>query len=157
MKRFHLHVSVGDLEQSIRFYTALFGARPSRVKADYAKWMLEDPRVNFAISKRDPVTGVNHVGIEVDSAEALAALEADFRRADSEIVAEPNVTCCYAHGDKYWLTDPQGVAWEVFHTRGDAALYGQYRSIASLRAPGNPVCCAPPVNSAEPSAPATSC
>jgi catechol 2,3-dioxygenase-like lactoylglutathione lyase family enzyme len=124
MKRFHVHVSVHDIQQSIRFYSTLFGAEPSVVKDDYAKWMLEDPRVNFAISRRAFATGVDHLGLQVDSGEELAALEDQVRRADASMVTEANTTCCYAKSDKYWVTDPQGVAWETFHTLGSAPVYG---------------------------------
>ncbi len=123
MKRFHVHVSVGDVEQSIRFYSALFGTEPSVVKHDYAKWMLEDPRVNFAISTGAAAKGVDHLGLQVDSSEELAALEGQLRGAAS-LLTETNTTCCYARSDKHWVTDPQGVAWETFHTLGSAPVYG---------------------------------
>jgi lactoylglutathione lyase len=125
MKRFHVHVSVHDLTQSIRFYSTLFGAEPTVVKDDYAKWMLEDPRLNFAISKRAFATGVDHLGLQVDEGAELAALEAQLKRADAAMLTETNTTCCYAKSDKHWVTDPQGVAWETFHTLGTAPTYGQ--------------------------------
>jgi hypothetical protein len=137
MKRFHVHVSVGDLAQSIRFYSTLFGSGPSVVKEDYAKWLLDDPRVNFAISRRGLTAGVDHPGVQVDSGQELAALEAQLRRADAGLVAEPNTTCCYARSDKYWVTDPQGVAWEAFHTLGSAPVFGE------SAAPRMATCCAP--------------
>jgi catechol 2,3-dioxygenase-like lactoylglutathione lyase family enzyme len=143
MKRFHVHVSVSNLDQSVRFYSTLFAAEPTVVKSDYAKWMLEDPRVNFAISTRDPVAGVNHIGLQVDSAEELGSLEAQLKRADRALVSESGITCCYAKGDKYWVTDPQGVAWEVFHTLEDAPVYGEHRSIVNLHVPEKPACCTP--------------
>jgi lactoylglutathione lyase len=149
MKRFHVHVSVQHLERSIRFYSTLFATRPSVVKSDYAKWMLEDPRVNFAISTLDPAVGVNHIGLQVDSANELGTLEAQLRAADAELVPESGITCCYSKGDKYWVTDPQGVAWEVFHTLEDAAVYGEYRPIGNLRT-AKPACCTPAGKSAEP-------
>jgi hypothetical protein len=124
MKRFHVHVSVHDVGQSIRFYSTLFDAKPSVVKDDYAKWMLEDPRVNFAISKRAFATGVDHLGLQVDSHNELGALEDQLQRADASMLTEKNTTCCYAKSDKYWVTDPQGVAWEAFHTLGSAPVYG---------------------------------
>jgi catechol 2,3-dioxygenase-like lactoylglutathione lyase family enzyme len=148
MKRFHVHVSVSDLDQSVRFYSTLFAAEPTVVKSDYAKWMLEDPRVNFAISTRDPVAGVNHIGLQVDSAEELGNLEAQLKRADRDLVSESGITCCYAKGDKYWVTDPQGVAWEVFHTLEDAPVYGEHRSIANLHVPEKPACCTPSAQTA---------
>lgn len=131
MKRFHVHVSVRDLPQSIRFYSTLFGAEPSMIKDDYAKWMLEDPRVNFAISKRAFATGVDHLGLQVDSGDELAALEGQLRRADAEMLTETSTICCYAKSDKYWVTDPQGVAWETFHTLGSAPVYGETTPLAA--------------------------
>jgi catechol 2,3-dioxygenase-like lactoylglutathione lyase family enzyme len=150
MKRFHVHVSVSDLAQSIRFYSTLFATGPTVVKSDYAKWMLEDPRINFAISTRDPVAGVNHIGLQVDSAEELGNLDAQLKRADGDLVLESGITCCYAKGNKYWVTDPQGVAWEVFHTLEDAPVYGEYGSIGSLRSSEKPVCCTPSAKTIEP-------
>jgi catechol 2,3-dioxygenase-like lactoylglutathione lyase family enzyme len=150
MKRFHVHMSVGDLAQSIRFYSTLFATGPMVVKPDYAKWMLENPRINFAISTRGPAAGVNHIGLQVDSAEELGNLEAQLKRADGDLVSESGITCCYAKGNKYWVTDPQGVAWEVFHTLEDAPVYGEYRPIASLRSAEKPVCCTPSANTIEP-------
>jgi catechol 2,3-dioxygenase-like lactoylglutathione lyase family enzyme len=125
MKRFHIHVSVNDLAQSIRFYSTLFGAEPSRVEADYAKWMLEDPRVNFAISKRGQPVGVNHLGFQVDSSEELSALHAQLQAADARLIQENDQACCYARSDKYWVTDPTGIAWESFHTLGSIPVYGE--------------------------------
>ncbi|HKO69126.1 MAG TPA: ArsI/CadI family heavy metal resistance metalloenzyme [Burkholderiaceae bacterium] len=116
MKRFHVHVAVKDLASSIRFYSALFNAEPSVTKSDYAKWMVEDPRINFAISQRGGSAGVNHLGLQVDSDEELELLRANAERADLEAAAEKNVSCCYARGNKYWYTDPQGIAWETYHT-----------------------------------------
>jgi lactoylglutathione lyase len=149
MKRFHVHVSVHDLGQSIRFYSRLFATAPSVVKSDYAKWMLEDPRVNFAISTRDPAVGINHIGLQVDSANELGGLEAQLKAADAGLVPESGITCCYAKSDKYWVVDPQGVAWEVFHTLADAPVYGAYRPIASLHAE-KPACCAASPKNPEP-------
>ena len=125
MKRFHIHVSVSDLAQSIQFYSTLFGAEPSRVEADYAKWMLEDPRVNFAISTRRQPIGVNHLGFQVDSADELQGMHAQLQAADSRLVEENEQACCYARSDKYWVTDPSGIAWESFHTLGNIPVYGE--------------------------------
>jgi catechol 2,3-dioxygenase-like lactoylglutathione lyase family enzyme len=125
MKRFHIHVSVNDLAQSIRFYSTLFGAEPSRLEADYAKWMLEDPRVNFAISQRGQPIGVNHLGFQVDSAEELNALHTQLQAADARVIQENEQSCCYARSDKYWVTDPTGIAWESFHTLGSIPVYGE--------------------------------
>lgn len=118
MKRFHVHVGVEDLEQSIRFYSSLFGAGPTVRKDDYAKWMVDDPRVNFAISQRNGrKVGVNHLGLQADSADELSAIRTGFAAADpSSVVDEPNAHCCYVTSDKHWVTDPQGIAWEAFHT-----------------------------------------
>ncbi len=139
MKRFHVHVSVDDLEANIRFYSAVFGAKPTVRKADYAKWMIEDPRINFAISQRGARAGVNHLGFQVDSGEELVALRRQV--ADAEIAAQdqPGATCCYARSDKYWITDPQGIAWETYNTLGEAEIYG------TVTKPGvqATVCCAP--------------
>jgi len=137
MKRFHVHVSVRDLAQSVQFYSKVFGASPTVLKADYAKWMLEDPRVNFAISQREAKLGVDHLGLQVDSGEELTALEAQLRAADASLVPEMNTTCCYAQSDKYWVTDPQGVAWETFHSLGEAPVFGSSPAAAKT------ACCAP--------------
>ncbi|HET7798333.1 MAG TPA: ArsI/CadI family heavy metal resistance metalloenzyme [Nevskia sp.] len=123
MNRFHVHVNVTDLERSMAFYTQLFGAAPSVVKSDYAKWMLDDPRVNFAISKRDRAAGVDHLGIQADDGAALEAIGARLKAADAVSLAEVGTTCCYAHSDKHWTEDPQGLRWETFHTHGDATTY----------------------------------
>ncbi len=125
MKRFHIHVSVEDLGNSIGFYSTLFGAQPTRVEADYAKWMLEDPRVNFAISTGRQPLGVNHLGFQVDSADELHGMHASLAAADARLVAEQEQACCYARSDKYWVTDPTGIAWETFHTLGNIPCYGE--------------------------------
>jgi glyoxalase/bleomycin resistance protein/dioxygenase superfamily protein len=156
MKRFHVHVSVHDLAQSIRFYSTLFATAPVVVKSDYAKWMLEDPRVNFAISTRDPAMGVNHIGLQVDSVNELGGLESQLRAADAGLVQQAGITCCYAKGDKYWVIDPQGVAWEVFHTLEDAPVYGEYRPSASLRGAKAP-CCTPATQTARSTTDASGC
>lgn len=124
MKRFHVHVAVPDLAASVRFYATLFGAEPSVLKDDYAKWMLEDPRVNFAISQRGAGSGVNHLGFQVDSGEELEALHDQLAAADRNLVSESNASCCYAKSDKYWVTDPSGIAWESFHSLGSIPLFG---------------------------------
>src|SRR5213595_1150706 len=125
MKRLHLHVSVPDLSQSIQFYETLFGAKPAVVKDDYAKWMLDDPRVNFAISQRDRATGVDHVGIQVDSAAELGELAGRLKAAGAQTFDEAATTCCYAKSDKSWVSDPAGVRWETVFTHGDATSYGE--------------------------------
>ena len=124
MKRFHVHVGVANLEENIRFYSTLFGAAPSVLKDDYAKWMLDDPRINFAISQRGSQHGVNHLGIQVDSSEELAAMQTQLLAADSALTIEEGANCCYAKSDKVWSTDPQGVAWETFHSLGSIPFFG---------------------------------
>jgi len=124
MKRFHVHVAVPDLAASIRFYSTLFGAEPAVLKDDYAKWMLDDPRVNFAISSRGGRGGLNHLGLQVDSSAELDAMETQLLAADQGVVAERNADCCYARSDKYWVTDPAGIAWETFHTLSSVPLVG---------------------------------
>jgi lactoylglutathione lyase len=124
MKRFHVHVAVPDLAASIRFYSTLFGSEPAVRKDDYAKWMLDEPRLNFAISERDGRAGVNHLGFQVDSDDELEELHATLEAADREVVAEKGANCCYARSDKYWITDPAGIAWESFHTLGSIPMFG---------------------------------
>ncbi len=124
MKRLHLHVAVDDLAQSVRFYSTLFVAQPTVLKDDYAKWMLDDPRVNFAISMRDSTPGVEHLGIQVDSADELAEVYGRLRQADTPVLEEGHTTCCYAKSEKSWVTDPAGLSWEVFHTYDGSATYG---------------------------------
>ena len=126
MNRFHVHVSVKDLEESIRFYSKMFGTEPSVAKPDYAKWMLDDPRINFAIShnKCGTSVGLNHLGLQVDSESELSALEARLAQAGLSGIREHGASCCYAQSDKTWLQDPQGIAWENFHTLGSVQLFG---------------------------------
>jgi catechol 2,3-dioxygenase-like lactoylglutathione lyase family enzyme len=167
MKRFHIHVSVDDLAKSIRFYSRLFGAEPSRVEADYANWMLEDPRVNFAISKRAQPLGVNHIGFQVDSSEELRAMQAQLEAADARLIREDEQACCYARSDKYWITDPTGIAWETFHTLGSIPVYGEDtpvfdhgRSITSTQTVGassKARCCAPTAKSESEGSPSGCC
>ena len=124
MKRFHVHVAVPDLEKGIRFYSTVFGAAPSVVQPDYAKWMLEDPRVNFAISQRGQAAGVNHLGFQVDESAELDQIHGRLQQAGAEVVEEKNVSCCYARSDKYWVKDPAGIAWESFRSLDPVPLYG---------------------------------
>ena len=138
MKRFHVHVAVPDLQQSIRFYSTLFGMQPSVVKEDYAKWMLDDPRVNFAISHRGSAEGVNHLGFQVDDAAELEQIHARLGEAESAITEEKAVACCYARSDKYWVTDPAGIAWESFHTLGSVPFFGEQEKAAEEGG-----CCSP--------------
>jgi catechol 2,3-dioxygenase-like lactoylglutathione lyase family enzyme len=124
MKRLHVHVAVGDLPESIRFYSTLFAAEPTVVKPDYAKWMLEDPRVNFAISRRGTEMGVRHLGIQVEDAGELADVYARLERAERPVLEEGMTTCCYSKSEKSWIEDPQGIKWETFHTIGESTSYG---------------------------------
>ena len=125
MKRFHLHVSVDNLEQSIQFYSTLFAAAPAVREPDYAKWMLDDPRVNFAISTRRQPVGVNHLGFQVETDEELRSMHTQLQAADARLIQEDEQPCCYAQSNKYWVTDPTGIAWETFHTLGSIPVYGE--------------------------------
>ncbi|MFO1338764.1 MAG: ArsI/CadI family heavy metal resistance metalloenzyme [Burkholderiaceae bacterium] len=131
MKRFHVHAHVQDLPQSVAFYTRLFGAEPTRLESDYAKWMLEDPRVNFAISTRGGTPGVDHLGFQADDAGELAELKARARAADLPLADEGETSCCYARSEKHWVVDPQGIAWEHFHTLGDIPAFSETRRAAA--------------------------
>ncbi|MFM2119648.1 MAG: hypothetical protein RL722_1116 [Pseudomonadota bacterium] len=142
MKRFHVHLHVDDLAASIRFYSRLFAAEPSRVEADYAKWMLEDPRLNFAISTRGSAPGIDHLGFQTDDAEELAGLKARAEAADMTLLDEGQTTCCYARSEKHWVTDPQGIAWEHFHTLGDIPVFSEQHGAAAAPAQAS-ACCAP--------------
>jgi catechol 2,3-dioxygenase-like lactoylglutathione lyase family enzyme len=144
MKRLHVHVSVKDLDTSVRFYSGLFAAGPVVRKADYAKWMLEDPRVNFAISQRDGKPGVQHLGIQVEDRGELAEVYARLQQAEGPVIEEGDTTCCYAHSEKSWIDDPQGVQWETFLTTGESTVYGtdQIRSVQEKRQ-AKAACCAP--------------
>ena len=142
--RFHVHVRVADLDASLRFYTQLFGADPSVRKPDYAKWMLDDPRLNFAISiGKAGGTGIAHLGLQADTPEALAAIGARLEAADAVALAETGTTCCYARSDKFWAQDPQGVRWEAFHSHGEATSYHAPASDASAA-----TCCGPEAGAA---------
>ncbi|MDD2178861.1 glyoxalase/bleomycin resistance/dioxygenase family protein [Acidovorax sp. D2M1] len=148
MKRFHAHVHVDDLAQSIAFYSKLFAVAPTRVEADYAKWMLEDPRVNFAISTRGAQPGLDHFGMQTDDAAELAELKARAEAADMALLDEGNTTCCYARSEKHWVTDPQGIAWEHFHTLGDIPVFNEAQQPTAAGA-----CCSPaPAATATPKA-----
>ena len=125
MKRFHVHAHVADLTTSVAFYSKMFGAEPARLESDYAKWMLEDPRINFAISARGGAPGVDHLGLQAESAEELAELKARARAADLALQDEGETTCCYARSEKHWITDPQGIAWEHFHTLDTIPLFSE--------------------------------
>ena len=146
MKRFHVHVSVDDLAQNVRFYSSLFGAEPTVRRDDYAKWMLDDPKVNFAISRRGDSAGVNHLGIQVDSDEELEAMRAQLTRADQPVVDQVDAACCYAKSNKHWVQDPQGVAWETFHSLSTIPTFGQdTRTTGKTIAVKAAACCVPKI------------
>jgi hypothetical protein len=137
MLRFHVHAHVADLGSSIDFYTKLFAAPPTRVEGDYAKWMLEDPRINFAISTRGARPGIDHLGIQADDDAELGELEARAERADLTMLDSGETTCCYARSDKHWLVDPQGIAWEQFRTLENIPVFG-----AEVSRKAGAACCA---------------
>ena len=144
MKRFHVHVGVADIDASIAFYTGLFDAPPSVVKDDYAKWMLEDPRINFAVSLRNGrPQGIEHVGLQVDSAADLAEVQSRLVSAKAPVVNEGGATCCYAKSRKSWIADPDGVVWEAFLTEGSSTIYGDSPDLAALVSASAPAsaCC----------------
>ena len=146
MKRFHVHLGVPDLSASIRFYSDLFGTAPTVEKPDYAKWMLDDPRVNFAISQRSARIGLNHLGLQAESAEELTGIRTHFAAADEKSLSdEKNASCCYARSDKHWVRDPQGIAWEAFHSLGQVEFFdGEAVAAAEAGACGTAAsgCCA---------------
>jgi len=138
MKRFHVHIHVDDLAASIAFYKQLFAAEPVRIEADYAKWMLEDPRVNFAISTRGAKPGIDHLGFQTDTEEELADLKSRVQAADMALLDEGTTTCCYARSEKHWISDPQGIAWEHFHTLSNIPVFSENPTSGSSEA----ACCA---------------
>lgn len=144
MKRFHVHVAVADLDSSIRFYSSLFGAQPAITKDDYAKWMLDDPRVNFAISRRGDTPGVNHLGIQVESDEELLEMRSRLSEADAPVVEQANAACCYAASNKHWVQDPQGLAWETFHTLSAIPVFGEDTRTSPGRIPVKAAACCVP-------------
>ena len=144
MKRFHVHVSVANIQDSVGFYSHLFGAQPTVEKSDYAKWMLDDPRVNFAISKRGDEPGVNHLGIQVESDGELLEMRNRASMADRPVLDQPDAACCYAASNKHWIQDPQGIAWETFHTLSEIPVFGRDTRIAAGATPVRAAaCCAP--------------
>ena len=158
MKRFHVHVAVDDLAQSIGFYSALFAVAPSVIKPDYAKWMLDDPRVNFAISTRGRQPGLDHLGIQAENGDELEEIYARLQRADGDVVEQGRTSCCYAKSEKAWIDDPSGIAWETFHTTGESTDYGDGSGERVARLAHEKSCCAPAAQAAEPAAkPAQSC
>ena len=139
MKRLHVHVAVEDVARSIQFYNTLFAAEPTVTKSDYAKWMLDDPRVNFAISKRGADTGIRHLGIQVEDRAELADVYSRLQRADAPVLEEGATTCCYARSEKSWIEDPQGIQWETFLTTGESTVYGADPAVSNRSKP----CCEP--------------
>ena len=161
MTRFHLHLNVADLTASVAFYRGLFGAEPTVLRGDYAKWMLDDPRINFAISTMGRAPGVDHVGFQVDDAEGLAAIGRRLDAAEAAVLPEAGATCCYARSDKLWTEDPQGLRWETFHTFGESTTYYAADADAADACATGAACAAPaaiaaavPVRAAVPAAPA---
>ena len=139
MKRFHVHLHVDDLTKSVGFYSKLFAAEPARLEGDYAKWMLEDPPVNFAISTRGSQPGIDHLGIQTDDPAELAAMKARAEAADMALRDEGETTCCYARSEKHWITDPQGIAWEHFHTLASIPVFNE----AVAQTSTGTACCGP--------------
>lgn len=145
MKRLHVHVAVEDLQKSTEFYSNLFGTGPSVSKQDYAKWMLDDPRVNFAISARGREPGLDHLGVQVENTEELQEVSSRLKQANMQVLDEGATTCCYAKSEKAWVVDPQGIAWETFLTTGESTVYGDDNEVSSSDAPmaKKSACCAP--------------
>jgi len=152
MKRLHVHVAVDDLSQSIGFYSELFASRPSVIKTDYAKWMLDDPRVNFAISTRGRKAGLDHLGIQVENKDELHEVYDRLHRAGGDIVEQGQTACCYAKSEKSWIDDPAGISWETFLTSGESIDYGDGSGERVARVANEKSCCAP-----EAKEPATAC
>jgi len=149
MKRLHIHVGVSDLDRSIGFYSILFGNEPSVVKPDYAKWMLDDPRVNFAISQgKHAARGIEHLGIQAETPDELAEVYGRLKAADRPVLEEGTTVCCYAQSEKSWVADPDGVTWEAFLTNGEATIYGEQPMLSAISAnAASGACCAPPLSS----------
>ena len=145
MKRLHVHVGVSDLDRSINFYSTMFGSRPSVVKDDYAKWLLDDPRVNFAISAGQHANpGIQHLGVQAENLEELGDVYGRLRAADRPVLEEGRTTCCYAKSEKSWIADPDGIVWEAFFTDGEATVYGDSPALGTLgESVGNDACCVP--------------
>jgi catechol 2,3-dioxygenase-like lactoylglutathione lyase family enzyme len=132
MKRLHVHISVADIAQSVTFYSTLFAARPAVIKPDYAKWMLDDPRVNFAISTHGK-PGLDHLGIQVETGDELHEVYGRLKNADRPVLEEGETTCCYARSEKSWIADPQGISWETFLTSGTSTVYGDSADLGPIR------------------------
>ena len=144
MKRFHVHLHVDDLARNLGFYSKLFGVEPTRVEADYAKWMLQDPPLNFAISTRGSQPGIDHLGIQTDDPAELDQMKTQAASADAALLDEGATSCCYARSEKHWVTDPQGIAWEQFHTLGNIPVFNEAQPVApQAAAPSAKACCPP--------------
>ena len=139
MKRLHVHVSVDNFADSIKFYSGMFASEPTVIKSDYAKWMLEDPRMNFAISQRGAGVGINHLGIQVESASELEEMQSRLAALQPDVQLEKEAACCYAKSDKYWVNDPSGIAWETFHTLAAIPVFGE----PDKNQPASEACCIP--------------
>lgn len=152
MKRLHVHVGVEDLAQSIRFYSTLFGAEPTVLKDDYAKWMLDDPRVNFAISSGNhAANGIEHLGIQAEDGDELAEVYERLKAADRPVLEEGATTCCYAKSEKSWISDPDGIVWEAFYTNGEATVYGESPKLTALSSNAQETaCCVPALPEQQP-------
>jgi catechol 2,3-dioxygenase-like lactoylglutathione lyase family enzyme len=142
VKRFHAHVRVDNLQSSIRFYSTLFGVEPAVLKPDYAKWILDDPRINFAITAGTPAPGIDHLGMQVDSDDELAAITRRLDAAGQSVAKQENASCCYAQGNKGWVADPNGISWETFHTFGENTTYGIDVAPRLTATKAAPACCA---------------
>jgi catechol 2,3-dioxygenase-like lactoylglutathione lyase family enzyme len=151
MKRFHVHVSVDDLDANIRFYSTVFGMPPTVLKEDYAKWMADDPRINFAISKRGLKPGVDHLGMQAESEAELTSLRERVAAAETFALDQDNTVCCYARSDKYWINDPQGIAWETFHTLDSVPVYGESLQVKQTAS------CSPMPKASQPANSSTCC
>ena len=145
MKRMHIHVGVDNLDASIKFYSTLFDAEPTVKKDDYAKWMLDDPRVNFAISSENHASkGIEHLGIQAESEDELQQVFTRLRKADAPVLEEGQTTCCYAQSEKSWIADPDGVVWEAFYTNGESVIYGDEPELSAVSNNASETsCCAP--------------
>jgi len=152
MKRMHIHVAVEDILRSVNFYSAMFAALPSVIKDDYAKWMLEDPRVNFAISTHGAKPGLDHLGIQVESESELHEVYERLQNADGPVLEQGTTTCCYAQSEKSWIADPQGISWETFLTTGESTTYGNSRAADPDSVQTATACCGPSIKSGAASA-----